>query len=74
MFRKLKVYAGAEHQHTAQQPHYRWNCKLIAGAFIGTEQASMIENQHYGTGRRKTATARVFCGPAPARSPSISVP
>jgi large subunit ribosomal protein L13 len=20
MFRKLKVYAGAEHQHTAQQP------------------------------------------------------
>jgi small subunit ribosomal protein S9 len=24
------------------------------------EQASMIENQHYGTGRRKTATARVF--------------
>jgi small subunit ribosomal protein S9 len=23
----------------------------------------MIENQHYGTGRRKTATARVFLRP-----------
>ena len=27
----------------------------------------MIENQHYGTGRRKTATARVFLRPGAGR-------
>ena len=58
MFRKLKVYAGAEHQHTAQQPKpLAGSCNLV---HHGTGQISMIENQHYGTGRRKTATARVF--------------
>ncbi len=61
MFRKLKVYAGAEHQHAAQQPK-PLDTGESAGALTGTEQA-MSENQHYGTGRRKTATARVFLRP-----------
>src|SRR5690606_32599631 len=50
MFRKLKVYAGAEHPHAAQQPQ-PLNIK---------RKHTMSATQYYGTGRRKTATARVY--------------
>ena len=49
MYRKLKVYGGAEHPHTAQQPQ-----ALELYGIIMTIQ------QNYGTGRRKTSAARVF--------------
>ena len=50
MIKKLKVYAGATHPHTAQQP------KVLE---ILQERA-MIGNWNYGTGRRKSSVARVF--------------
>ncbi len=50
MYRKLKVYAGAEHPHAAQQPQPL----ELYGTII------MAITQNYGTGRRKSSTARVF--------------
>jgi large subunit ribosomal protein L13 len=50
MIKKLKVYAGSEHPHTAQQPKAAGN--LRSGHMIG--------NWNYGTGRRKSSVARVF--------------
>ena len=55
MFRKLKVYAGAEHQHAAQQP------QVLVHLII--EVLGYAENQNYGTGRRKSSSARVFIKP-----------
>ena len=56
MWRKLKVYAGAEHPHAAQKPRPR------------SQPSARSHNvaagiQYYGTGRRKTSTARVFLRP-----------
>ena len=50
MVKKLKVYAGATHPHTAQQPKAAGDLK----------ERSMIGNWNYGTGRRKSSVARVF--------------
>ena len=49
MVKKLKVYAGATHPHTAQQPRA-----------LEIQGAVMIGNWNYGTGRRKSSVARVF--------------
>ena len=54
MFRKLKVYAGNEHTHAAQQPQ-------LLDIYSGLQ--AMAETQNYGTGRRKSSTARVFIKP-----------
>jgi hypothetical protein len=54
MIKKLKVYAGAEHPHTAQQPQE-------SGDLI--DRIDMIGNYNYGTGRRKSSVARVFLKP-----------
>ena len=51
MYRKLKVYAGAEHPHTAQQPEENRG------------RVTLPNIEYYGTGRRKTSTARVFLRP-----------
>ncbi len=48
MIKKMKVYAGAEHPHAAQQPQVL--------DILGIQHMAT----NYGTGRRKTATARVF--------------
>ena len=50
MYRKLKVYAAADHPHAAQKPQ-------------GSRSHNLATTQHYGTGRRKTSTARVFLRP-----------
>ena len=50
MIKKLKVYGGAEHPHTAQQPELHWN----------SEEPQMIGEWNNGTGRRKSSVARVF--------------
>ena len=50
MIKKLKVYAGDTHPHTAQQPK-----KLDI-----LQERAMIGNWNYGTGRRKSSVARVF--------------
>ena len=52
MMKKLKIYAGATHPHSAQQPK--------ALEIIGL---TMVGNYYYGTGRRKSAVARVFLKP-----------
>jgi len=51
MYRKLKVYAGTEHPHAAQQP------KQTRSGYGIKNYCS--EKQYYGTGRRKQSTARV---------------
>ena len=51
MYRKLKVYAGPDHPHTAQKPPSSRSRNVAAAV------------QYYGTGRRKTSTARVFLRP-----------
>ena len=56
MFRKLHVFAGGEHPHQAQQPQAARNP-------IGTDRMPASQQNHYGTGRRKTATARVYLKP-----------
>src|SRR5690606_6672762 len=53
MYRKRKVHAGANHPHAAQQPQ---ELKIY-------QELTMSVTQNYGTGRRKTATARVFLRP-----------
>jgi len=53
MLRKMKVYAGADHPHVAQQPK---PVNLFEGLI-------MSANYNYGTGRRKSAVARVFIKP-----------
>jgi len=52
-FKKLKVYKGADHPHTAQNP------VLLNSLFI--KMNSQIKNKavYWGTGRRKTSVARV---------------
>ncbi len=57
MWRKLKVYAGAEHPHAAQKPQGREDNQARGRIDV----AAGI--QYYGTGRRKTSTARVFLRP-----------
>ncbi len=59
MYRKLKVYAGAEHNHAAQQPK-------VLDIYSGFSE--MAENQYYGTGRRKSSAARVLLNQAAAPS------
>ena len=54
MFKKLKVYAGAEHPHTAQQP------QALEDLESATACRLMATATEYGTGRRKTSAARVF--------------
>ena len=49
MFRKLRVYAGAEHNHAAQAPQA-----------LEIKSDIPMADMNYGTGRRKTSTARVF--------------
>ena len=51
MYRKLKVYAGADHPHAAQQPTEHRG------------RISLASIEYYATGRRKTSTARVFLRP-----------
>ena len=51
MYRKLKVYAGPDHPHAAQKP-------IQARGRVTWQQC-----KYYGTGRRKTSTARVFLRP-----------
>ena len=51
MYRKLKVYAGPEHPHTAQQPQAAGHLR---------HETTWQSQQNYGTGRRKSSTARVF--------------
>ena len=64
MFKKLKVFTGDKHPHAAQQPQaLKSEIKDIR---------RMPANTNYGTGRRKTSTARVFLRPAPATSPSTT--
>ena len=53
MIKKMKVYAGAEHPHSAQQPKPSRSEAMNA----------MAVQQNYGTGRRKSAVARVFLKP-----------
>src|SRR4029078_8375762 len=55
MWRKLKVYAGADHPHASQKP------KKLKSEVAHLVAATAI--QYYGTGRRKTSTARVFLRP-----------
>ena len=50
MYRKLKVYAGADHPHAAQQPRK-------------SRSPNLASIEYYATGRRKTSTARVFLRP-----------
>ena len=64
MYRKLRVYAGPEHRHsapTAHSPH------LLVNQREPADGITMADNIHYGTGRRKTATARVFLAPGSGR-------
>ena len=51
MYRKLKVYARADHPHTAQQPT---NIEVAV---------TLASTEYYATGRRKTSAARVFLRP-----------
>src|SRR5690554_363695 len=51
MYKKMKVYAGAEH-HMQHSSHKNLSWDKI-----------MAVTQYYGTGRRKTSTARVFLRP-----------
>ncbi len=61
MWRKLKVYADAEHPHKAQKPRPRAHgSNQHARGRINVAAAGI---QYYGTGRRKTSTARVFLRP-----------
>ena len=57
MYRKLKVYAGPDHPipHKNQQS-------------VRSSEVAVIE--YYGTGRRKTSTARVYLRPGNGRSTS----
>ena len=59
MLRKLKVYAGTEHPHTAQQPIEINLDKARSRIDIN----GSCKKNYYGTGRRKTSTARVFLKP-----------
>ncbi len=55
MYRKLKVYAGSEHPHAAQQPEeLKFDIRYPEG-----KEMKMAEATYYGTGRRKTSVARV---------------
>ena len=56
MIKKLKVYGGAEHPHTAQQP----KVLEIAGMSAAVKECQMIGEWNNGTGRRKSSVARVF--------------
>ena len=58
MLRKMKVYAGAAHPHEAQQPK---PVNLLKALILKVWQSSV--NYNYGTGRRKSAVARVFMKP-----------
>ena len=51
MYRKLKVYAGADHPHAAQKPSQI------------EVSVTWQRLEYYGTGRRKTSTARVLPPP-----------
>ena len=57
MVKKLKVYAGATHPHTAQQP------KAAGHLRSGDDR-----KWNYGTGRRKSSVARVFIKKGSGRS------
>jgi hypothetical protein len=59
MYRKLKVYAGPNHP---RRP-----------AAAGSGYLIMAITQNYGTGRRKSSTARVFLRKGRATSPSTAV-
>jgi small subunit ribosomal protein S9 len=62
MFRKLKVYAGPEHQHAAQQP-CRWNWLSNSLAHLRNGTGKNDRNSALRHRPRKTATARVFLRP-----------
>ena len=62
MWRKLKVYADAEHPHQAQKPRPRRQRHQVEQA-RGRINVAAAGIQYYGTGRRKTSTARVFLRP-----------
>ncbi len=78
--RKLKVYAGGEHPHQAQQPAVARRRRGPQPLSPVTGEIALNQNQYYGTGRRKTATARVFLRPGagerqgqrPAHRPATS--
>ena len=55
---KLKVYAGAEHPHEAQQPKPFRHCLLE-----GERMSASPEFRWQAVGRRKTSVARVYLTP-----------
>ena len=57
MFKKLHVFAGAKHPHAAQQP------KALEHLTAYRHISACHANTNYGTGRRKTSTARVYLRP-----------
>jgi len=61
MLSKLRVFAGPSHSHAAQQPIpldvSAWGPVLLRW------EKTMSDTFFYGTGRRKTSTARVFLMP-----------
>ena len=59
--RKLKVYAGPEHPHRG--PADLSLMPLYPAVQVNQEDESLSDLQYYGTGRRKTATARVYLRP-----------
>ena len=69
---KLKIYAGPEHPHAAQQP-----VAIDPLAAAATEEEpSMPERTvtHAATGKRKTAVARVRLVAGEGKIPSIGAP
>ena len=60
---KLKVYAGAEHPHGRKNRRPSGRGEVTTKSGIQERFQQVAEMQYYGTGRRKSATARVYLRP-----------
>ena len=60
IYKKLKVYAGDEHPHAAQQPK---PLALVIAESLGDVSCLTSPRAIYATGRRKHAVARVWLQP-----------